>query len=350
MSEMASPGSKFSSNPAYEVITVDFVGALAQYIFTRCHSYANLFMAQQPPLDHPGLQADGSAVVHVLELGAGDGRLAYFLQQRLDIMCLRHNAEVGQGGSRSGRGKMQIRYFACDDTSFGIRPSFTTVEKCPHTEALAKIASSCSVSKATAATVTTSSSKTPAAPPEPPTSTPSTSATSVASAPPLDSPVLVLTAWMPGGVDWTREIRACSAVQEYLLIGESDSNVCGDKHLTWWLDDDDGNSNDNDDGAGAGTDGGAGGGKVNGSTSSSRRSSSRSFSSGEEDLSLGFERVEIDRIHRKIDTDGGGNFHASPLGTTQVCRSDSNAACGFSRCISFRRLGPGPQAETKAGK
>ena len=46
-------------------------------------------------------------------------------------------------------------------------------------------------------------------------------------------PAVVLVSWMPAGVDWTAEIRACPSVCAYLLVGEADGDNCGDSWSTW---------------------------------------------------------------------------------------------------------------------
>jgi hypothetical protein len=38
---------------------------------------------------------------------------------------------------------------------------------------------------------------------------------------------------MPPKKDWTKNFRAVDSVEEYILIGEKDSNCCGDHWLTW---------------------------------------------------------------------------------------------------------------------
>ena len=47
------------------------------------------------------------------------------------------------------------------------------------------------------------------------------------------APRIVLCSWMPSGIDWTRAMRACPSVHEYLLIGEPDGSTCGDGWATW---------------------------------------------------------------------------------------------------------------------
>lgn len=45
-------------------------------------------------------------------------------------------------------------------------------------------------------------------------------------------PTIVITSWMPPRQDWTPAYRKTASVQEYLLIGEPDGNVCG-SFATW---------------------------------------------------------------------------------------------------------------------
>eukprot|EP01043_Picozoa_sp_COSAG02_P056907 COSAG02_NODE_6823_length_3342_cov_2.131977_2_plen_273_part_00 len=47
------------------------------------------------------------------------------------------------------------------------------------------------------------------------------------------TPAVVLISWMPSGVDWTAEVRACSSTHAYVLIGEPDGDNCGDSWSTW---------------------------------------------------------------------------------------------------------------------
>ena len=47
------------------------------------------------------------------------------------------------------------------------------------------------------------------------------------------APRIVLCSWMPSGIDWTRAMRACPSVHEYLLVGEPDGSTCGDGWATW---------------------------------------------------------------------------------------------------------------------
>lgn len=46
-------------------------------------------------------------------------------------------------------------------------------------------------------------------------------------------PHIIITSWMPQNKDFSADIRATSSVLEYILIGEIDSNCCGDRWSTW---------------------------------------------------------------------------------------------------------------------
>lgn len=46
-------------------------------------------------------------------------------------------------------------------------------------------------------------------------------------------PQIVISSWMPNDVDFTQDFRNTPSVQEYLLIGEPDSGMCGDGLATW---------------------------------------------------------------------------------------------------------------------
>jgi len=46
-------------------------------------------------------------------------------------------------------------------------------------------------------------------------------------------PQIVLCAFMPLGMDWTRSFRACESVEAYLLLGETDDGCCGRPWATW---------------------------------------------------------------------------------------------------------------------
>lgn len=49
-------------------------------------------------------------------------------------------------------------------------------------------------------------------------------------------PEIVISCWMPYQADWTPMFRACSSVQGYILIGETDGGCCGTETL-WFGED-----------------------------------------------------------------------------------------------------------------
>ena len=130
-----------------------------------------------------------------------------------------------------------------------------------------------------------------------------------------------------------------------MLIGETDSDVCGHMKLTWdgWGlktpnshhgGDDDGG----DDGASFdGGDGSCGDGAGSGSSISGGGSGS--------DVSVDNNKQGFRRTN--LSANRGGEFGDSPtdaLDVYQICRSDSSTFCGFSKCVSFRRVLSGADA------
>jgi len=106
------------------------------------------------------------------------------------------------------------------------------------------------------------------------------------------APHIVLAAWMPSGVDWTAEWRACASVREYLLLGASDSSTCGDEWATW--------------------------GVLSEKLVEEYGLDEGSVPPYEAD---GFVRAELDAV-----------------AAAQLCRFDSSAARGYSTAVAFGRL------------
>lgn len=66
---------------------------------------------------------------------------------------------------------------------------------------------------------------------------------------------IVISSWMPRGIDWTAQMRAAPFVREYILIGETDNGICGCPWETWgfsspldWDESDDSDTGDSDNG------------------------------------------------------------------------------------------------------
>eukprot|EP00959_Pyramimonas_sp_CCMP1952_P013100 276908-Pyramimonas_sp.AAC.2 len=149
--------------PQYEVITRDFISLLADYI----HGIAARMKRHRMCV----------GTFRVLELGAGDGRLAHHLARSL--RQLQGCDELTGQSDMSTRGVSDpwVEVYASDS---GLRrlhktsPVGEQVELMDYRKALE-----------------------------------------------LHQPHLVICCWQPMGTDWTKAIRATTSVQEYLLIGEA---------------------------------------------------------------------------------------------------------------------------------
>ena len=114
----------------------------------------------------------------------------------------------------------------------------------------------------------------------------------------LHAPTLVLVSWMPSGVDFSGAIRACESVVEYVLLGEADSDTCGDGWATWGVMPDNGYEYGLDE---------------------------DSVPPARQD---GFERATL-----------------AACAACQVCRFDSAAGRGFSTTVAFTRRGAVDEGE-----
>ena len=143
-------------HPVYEMLTEEFVEALGNYTAERIKTYLQ---------KHQGN-------ITILEVGAGDGRLTHFLNDKLKACGLNPD---------------QFKIVATDSGKFNIQASFP-VEKLTYQEALQK-----------------------------------------------HQPQMVLCSWMPIHQDWTKAFREKNSVQEYILIGEPEGGSCGDEWETWGI-------------------------------------------------------------------------------------------------------------------
>lgn len=125
---------RLAKNAGFEVLTKEFISALGEYLVSR----------------------EGN---RILELGAGGGRLAYFLSKELEAQA-------------PGR----FEYHAVDNGEWDIPDPYGIVEKLRVEEALTQYDAD-----------------------------------------------LVLVSWMPPQTDWTKAIRQTQSVREYILIGEDGS-------------------------------------------------------------------------------------------------------------------------------
>ena len=155
----------------YEILTVELIQKLAAHIWSR----------SSPHIDNT-----------ILEIGAGSGRLSYFLAQELnaayeckcELLPLCHQALPHQHRISSGDKNIRRFQIVCTDSSArGLGAEIGDrfpVEVLGYQEALNKY-----------------------------------------------SPNTVLACWMELGHDWTAAFRHTSSIGEYILIGEADSGMCG---------------------------------------------------------------------------------------------------------------------------
>ena len=170
----------------YELITRELADSLATHVASRTPAllsdveadddddrYGDLDVDANGDVDsnapaHAGMDenADDCRTLRVLEVGAGNGELAHYLRRALHARGVRATLT------------------ACDNGSWGLSArsrTFGTVELQSYRAALRKY-----------------------------------------------RPHLVIAAWMPMGVDWTEDMRACPSVGEYILLGECYDGSCGE--------------------------------------------------------------------------------------------------------------------------
>ncbi|KAL7494428.1 hypothetical protein ACHAWT_006598 [Skeletonema menzelii] len=201
---------------SYELWNYDYIFGLAQYLLDRIKDMDSI---ESVPVK-----------TTILDVGAGDGRLIYFLRRAMHEirtsntspastkMSLRRNGK----SFRSTKAKMKANpltftmptLIATDDGSWKA-PMYNSkhieVEKLSAVEAIAKYA--------------------PASPEQ--------------RLEGESSRLIVLCSWMPPGHDWTADFRkpqssihapgesGLGIVDEYILIGECDDGTCGHNFLTW---------------------------------------------------------------------------------------------------------------------
>ena len=200
---------------SYELWTKDYIYGLAQYLLDRIAEIDNNEQQQQQ-------QQDGEeAETIILDVGAGDGRLVYFLRRAMQDITLQRSKSSKTGilskasssttpSSSSQQETIQKSttlpiIIATDDGSWKA-PMYTNsqiqVEQLSVLDALDKY---CEEGVATS----------------------------------KKTRLIVLCSWMPPGVDWTADFRrrnpegVPSSVEEYIICGEADDGSCGHNWYTW---------------------------------------------------------------------------------------------------------------------
>jgi hypothetical protein len=137
----------------YEIYTKEFIERFSDFLVEQVKELKN-----------------GDKLITILEVGAGNGRLTYFLNDRLKKIF-----------------SDLVKFIAIDSGESEIKEAFpkTIVEKIDYREALKKY-----------------------------------------------KPQIVICSWMPHGEDWTSDFRSEDSVEEYILVGE-EGGCCGNFAETW---------------------------------------------------------------------------------------------------------------------
>lgn len=143
-------------NPIFEIWTKEYIDAFGNYLMEQVEKMGG---TKENP-------------VVILEVGAGNGRLAHFLKEKIDKLV-----------------PDSIKIVACDNyvtwNNMKTSPLFP-VENISHKEALQKY-----------------------------------------------KPKIVICSWMPPQSDLTKDFRTVESVDQYILIGETDYGCCGNAWETW---------------------------------------------------------------------------------------------------------------------
>ncbi|KAK1749301.1 hypothetical protein QTG54_001240 [Skeletonema marinoi] len=202
---------------SYELWNYNYIFGLAQYLLDRINDMDSI---ESVPVK-----------TTILDVGAGDGRLIYFLRRAMHEIRTSNSSSTAKSinlrrkngkSNRSTKAKMKANsqiftmptLIATDDGSWKA-PMYSSkhieVEKLSAVEAVVKHA-----------------------PPSPEQRLEGGS-----------SRLIVLCSWMPPQVDWTADFRkhqssihapgesGLGIVDEYILIGECDDGTCGHNYLTW---------------------------------------------------------------------------------------------------------------------
>lgn len=139
--------------PIFEVWTKEYIERFSNYLTDRVKALGGT-------KENPAT---------ILEVGAGDGKLSYFLTQQL---------------KKSGADTIKLIATNYDNEVYQIKSAYKNVEKIPEKEALKKY-----------------------------------------------NPSIVICSWMLNRVDWTPDFRNTKSVQEYILIGPQ--GPCGKEETWW---------------------------------------------------------------------------------------------------------------------
>lgn len=180
---------------SYELWTKDYIFGLATYLLERIEEMNN--------------HSTDNIETTVLDVGAGDGRLIYFLRRAMnEIDASKNRIQIGRKAHKFRSTLPTL--IATDDGSWRApvyKTSHIQVEQLSARDSIEKYAPKSNEDC---------------------------------------KRLIVLCSWMPSGEDWTDLFRKCTSadetdsvlktvgqVEEYILIGEADDGTCGDNWYTW---------------------------------------------------------------------------------------------------------------------
>jgi len=179
---------------SYELWTREYIFGLAAYLLKRIKE-----------MDHNSSTIQKETII--LDVGAGDGRLAYFLCRAMNELYLEREQKSRKTTKKKETTQPSLPTFIATDDGSWRAPmysnQFITVEKLSSLESLEKYAPKQNEQRR----------------------------------------LIVLCSWMPPTVDFTADFRQrvnedsmsddTRLVEEYILIGEADNGTCGHNWYTW---------------------------------------------------------------------------------------------------------------------
>lgn len=196
---------------SYELWTREYIFGLAAYLLKRIKE-----------MDHNSTTIPKETII--LDVGAGDGRLAYFLRRAMNELYLEQQQKSRKTTKKKETTQLSLpTVIATDDGSWRApmyNNQFITVEKLSALKSLEKYAPKQNEQRR----------------------------------------LIVLCSWMPPTIDFTADFRQrvnedsmsddTRLVEEYILIGEADNGTCGHNWYTWgnydWMTDDDDDIDDDE--------------------------------------------------------------------------------------------------------
>eukprot|EP00736_Rhodelphis_marinus_P007921 Rmarinus@m.2768 len=275
-----------------EIWNKEYISGLTWYLVSRAEHYVS------------GNAVSDSEPLRILEVGAGDGRLSFFLKQEIRrahpewAARLSFTATDAQGSHWTHRASAlpsDVSYGNIAESTKGSNPQ--PLSPCSEEWRGASGLAAFPVGRASAEKSIDDT-----------------------------QPHIVLSSWMTRGQDWTRAMRAAASVQEYILIGEADFGVSGLPWATWGV----GRPNSDTGGLQAPSSGSQLG--------SCEQGTADSCVIGDEEPIVDDQKLSPPSVQLPpFRQDGFERVDLDDISILQVCRSDSPILLFHCRTISFRR-------------